>query len=116
MDIKPGQKLYSEIATRANNLIEIKEYEVENVGRKYIWLKNYHEYPINRKTLIYTDKVYSQNSFQLYTEAEQIHQLRRKNNLFGVIRHNLMYKQNMMSIPLEDLEKIADILKIKVEP
>jgi len=61
-----GQVLYREKSYR-DAPSDIVEVTVGKVGKKYFYLTGWEErYPVDKETLQYIDKNYSQSNFQLY--------------------------------------------------
>lgn len=105
-----GQVLYREIHNR-NSKAEIKEYTVSKIGKKYFYLNENDRYPINKESLKYEDKIYSQSSFQLYKEKQEILDRQERGALIDKIRKSFdwLSKQNFT---LEQLREVASILNI----
>ena len=105
-----GQVLYREIHNR-NSRVEIKEYTVSKIGKKYFYLNENDRYRINKESLRYEDKDYSQCSFQLYTDKQDILDRLERSDLVDKIRKSFdwLSKQNFT---LTQLREVANILNI----
>ncbi len=108
-----GQVLYRE-AFRRNEPSEIVEVTVGNVGRKYFYLTGLEaRYPIDKETLKYTDKNYSQYNFQLYRDKQEILDRKEKLNLLDALqKHFNGWYGNGSKNTLEQLRQASEILGI----
>ena len=105
-----GQILYREKSYR-NEPTKIEEVIVGKTGKKYFYLTGWEErYPIDKETLRYTDKVYSQNGFQLYRDKQQILDKNETANLYTNIQKVFRDYSNNNRLTLEQLRNISDIL------
>lgn len=103
-----GMKLYRELSYR-NSPTEIKEYTVSKIGKKYFYLEEADRYAINKETLKYEDKVYSQSNFQLYRAKEEIEQRWEMNRLYDKVQKRFSHYSHR-TVTLEQLRQIAQIL------
>lgn len=105
-----GQVLYREKSNR-NAPSEIVEVTVGKVGKKYFYLTGLGErYPIDKETLKYTDKKYSQSNFQLYRDKQEILDRREKSKLLDVLQKHFNWSGNGSRNTLEQLRQVANIL------
>lgn len=105
-----GQVLYRERFNR-NSPTEIQEVTVSKIGKKYFYLKEWDDrYPVNKETLKYEDKVYSQNNFQLYRDKQEILDRREKSKLIDALQKHFNWSGNGSRNSLEQLRKAAEIL------
>lgn len=110
-----GQKLYREVFFRTGPS-EIKEYEVESIARKYFYLKELgRHYPVDKKTLWYEDKNYSQSNFHLYVDKQSILDRREKERLKANLQRHFSWDGNSNKNTLEELREAAKVLRIEVE-
>ena len=93
-----GQVLFREKINR-NAPSEIVEVTVGKVGEKYFYLTGWEErYPIDKETLKYTDKNYSQSNFQLYRDRQEILDRREKSKLYDLLQKHFNWSGNGMVI------------------
>ena len=105
-----GQVLYREKFNR-NEPSEIVEVTVGKVGKKYFYLTGREErYPVDKETLQYTDKNYSQSNFQLYRDKQEILDRREKDRLTDVLYKHFHWSGNKHKNTLEQLRKAVEIL------
>jgi hypothetical protein len=105
-----GQVLYREKSNR-NAPSEIVEVTVGKVGKKYFYLSGWEErYPIDKETLQYTDKNYSQSNFQLYRDKQEILDRKEKDRLTDVLYKHFHWSDNKHKNTLEQLRKAVEIL------
>jgi hypothetical protein len=105
-----GQVLFREKFNR-NAPSEIVEVTVGKVGKKYFYLTGWAErYPIDKETLKYTDKNYSQSNFQLYRDKQEILDRREKSKLFDLLQKHFNWSGNGSKNTLEQLRKVVDVL------
>ena len=105
-----GQVLYREKSTR-NKPSEIVEVTVGKVGKKYFYLTGWEErYPVDKETLEYTDKNYSQSNFQLYRDKQEILDRKEKERLTDVLYKHFHWSGNKHKNTLEQLKKAVEVL------
>ena len=105
-----GQVLYREKSTR-NEPSEIDEVTVGKVGKKYFYLTGWEEkYPVDKETLEYTDKNYSQRNFQLYRDKQEILDRKEKERLTDVLYKHFLWSGNKHKNTLEQLKKAVEVL------
>ncbi len=105
-----GQVLYREKSTR-NEPSEIVEVTVGKVGKKYFYLTGLEErYPVDKETLKYTDKNYSQSNFQLYRDKQEILDRKEKERLTDVLYKHFHWSGNKHKNTLEQLKKAVEVL------
>ena len=105
-----GQVLYREKSTR-NEPSEIVEVTVGKVGKKYFYLTGWEEkYPVDKETLEYTDKNYSQHNFQLYRDKQEILDRKEKERLTDVLYKHFHWSGNKYKNTLEQLKKAVEVL------
>ena len=105
-----GQVLYREKSTR-NEPSEIVEETVGKVGKKYFYLTGWEErYPVDKETLEYTDKNYSQSNFQLYRDKQEILDRKEKERLTYVLYKHFHRSGNKHKNTLEQLKKAVEVL------
>ena len=105
-----GQVLYREKSTR-NKPSEIVEVTVGKVGKKYFYLTGWEEiYPVDKETLKYTDKNYSQRNFQLYRDKQEILDRKEKERLTDVLYKHFHWSGNKHKNTLEQLKKAVEVL------
>ena len=105
-----GQVLYREKSTR-NEPSEIVEVTVGKVGKKYFYLTGWEEtYPVDKETLEYTDKNYSQRNFQLYRDKQEILDRKEKERLTYVLYKHFHWSGNKYKNTLEQLKKAVEVL------
>jgi len=109
--IKVGDTLYREMFNRQGPNGEINECRVNKIGNKYLYTDNGGRYPINKTTLKYEDKEYSQRNFQLYRTKEEIKLKQKYNKLYSTIQ-NYFDRYTTRKATLEQLIEIAKILEI----
>jgi len=109
MAIEIGQPLYRQMTGRYSNG-EIKEYIVEKIAKKYIYLKDNERYKIQKDTLKYVCENYSQQNFQLYESKQEILDINEKNKLFELIRKSFDWSGNINNFSLEQLREINKII------
>lgn len=107
-----GQVLYREIYNRSKP-IEIIEYTVSRVGRKYFYLNGLNErYPVSKDTLRYVDKQYLQSSFQLYMDKQEILDRIERSNLYDKLKDHFSWSGNSKNNTLQQLREAVKILEI----
>lgn len=84
MEIKLGQILYRVFQER-NQKRQIREYKVTKIGRTYFYCNDRDDYPIDKETLTYKDKNYSQSNFTLYTTEQEILDMWERSRLLSEI-------------------------------
>ena len=105
-----GQVLFREKINR-NAPSEIVEVTVGKVGEKYFYLTGWEErYPIDKETLKYTDKNYSQSNFQLYRDRQEILDRREKSKLYDLLQKHFNWSGNGSKNTLEQLRKAVEVL------
>ena len=105
-----GQVLYREKSNR-NEPLEIVEVTVGKVGKKYFYLTGWEErYPIDKESLKYTDKNYSQSNFQLHRDKKDILDRREKSKLLDVLQKHFNWSCHGSRNTLEQLRQVANIL------
>jgi hypothetical protein len=111
-DIFVGQVLYREKLIR-NNPSEVIEVTVGKVGRKYFYLTGWEQrYPINKETLRYEDKNYSQSSFRLYRDKQEIFDLREKDRLLSELQNHFSWSGKGGKNTLLQLRQAAEVLDL----
>lgn len=108
--ISIGSKLYRPVHSR-NQPTEIREYTVSKIGKKYLYVAENNRYQINKETLRFEDKVYSQSSFQLYTSKEEIEEKEELNWLYNKVQKHFSHYSPRVTT-LEQLRQIIEILGI----
>ena len=105
-----GQVLFREKINR-NAPSEIVEVTVGKVGKKYFYLTGWEEtYPVDKETLEYTDKNYSQRNFQLYRDKQEILDRKEKERLTDVLYKHFHWSGNKYKNTLEQLKKAVEVL------
>lgn len=105
-----GQVLYREKSIR-NEPSEIVEVTVGKVGKKYFYLNGWEEqYPVDKETLQYTDKNYSQSNFQLYRDKQEILDRREKERLTNILYKHFHWSGDKRKNTLEQLRKAVEVL------
>ena len=105
-----GQVLYRELSHR-NAPTEIKEVVVSKIGKKYLYLTGWEErYPVNKDTLKYEDKNYSQSNFQLYRDKQEILDRKEKHNLLDKLQKHFNWSGNGSRNTLEQLRQAVEVL------
>ena len=105
-----GQVLYRKKSTR-NEPSEIVEVTVGKVGKKYFYLTGLEErYPVDKETLKYTDKNYSQSNFKLYRDKQEILDRKEKERLTDVLYKHFHWSGNKHKNTLEQLKKAVEVL------
>jgi hypothetical protein len=112
--IVEGQVLYREIMNR-HRPTEIKEYVVGRVARKYFYLIGMDKYPIEKDTLQYVNKEYSQLSFNLYRSKQEIYDRISRARVLDAIRRHFDWSGNYGRNTLEQLSKAAEVLGVSWE-
>ena len=109
-----GQVLFREKFNR-NAPSEIVEVTVCKVGKKYFYLTGLEErYPIDKETLKYTDKNYSQSNFQLYRDKQEIFDRREKSKLYDLLQKHFNWSGNGSNNTLEQLRKAVEVLGLSL--
>ena len=105
-----GQVLYRE-KQRRNEPSEIEEVTVGKIGKKYFYLTIWEErYPVDKETLQYTDKNYSQNNFQLYRDKQEILDRKERGRLTDILYKHFHWSGNKHKNTLEQLKKAVEVL------
>jgi hypothetical protein len=105
-----GQVLYRE-KSRRNEPSEIVEVTVGKVGKKYFYLTGWEErYPINKETLKYEDKNYSQSNFQLHRDKQEILDRKEKSSLLDKLQKHFNWSGNGSRNTLEQLRQAVEVL------
>jgi hypothetical protein len=107
-NLKIGQKLYQNAYSKAG--ANIVEYEIESIGKKYIYLKNASRYPINKNNLMYESKNYSGNKFQLYLTREEIIEENDRRKYLDILKRYFNNYSNTNT--LDELRQASEILKL----
>jgi hypothetical protein len=96
-----GQKLYS-----YGN--QIREYTVDNIGKKYFYVKENFRIKFDIGTLRYTDKKYGHH-IQLSLDKQEILDIHEKEKLLGKLQNHFQFsgKGNY-----ETLEKLREVVKL----
>ena len=103
--IEVGQTLYKVDKNTINEVV------VEKVGTKYFYLAGYlGRYPINKDTIEYMDKEYTQDNFRLYRSKQEISDLVEIRALKQKLSH--YFYQGRVNNTLEELRSAVEILKI----
>ena len=119
-DIKVGDILYLPKVGGSRVrplLLDIDEYQVRRVGKKYIYLgfKDWRsEIRVGKESLCYENPNYSQNNQQYYLDKQGIYDLYEQRFLFNGIRDvfNTNEYNYQKEFPLDQLREIAKILNI----
>lgn len=107
-----GQVLYREKSIR-NGPSEIQEVTVSKIGKKYFYLTGAGEqFPINIKTLEFTDKIYSQFNFKLYRSKQEILDIKEKSVLRYKLQQHFNLFGNCSKNTLEQLRQAVEVLGI----
>ena len=110
-----GQVLFREKFNRRNAPSEIVEVTVGKVGKKYFYLTGWEErYPIDKETLKYIDKNYSQRNFQLYRDKQEILDRREKSKLYDLLQKHFNWSGNGSKNTLEQLRKAVEVLGLSL--
>jgi len=105
-----GQVLYREKSNR-NAPSEIVEVTVGKVGKKYFYITGLEErYPIDKKTLKYSNKNYIQNNFQLYIDKQEIFDRIEKSKLLNALQKHFNWSGDGSRNTIEQLRQVANIL------
>jgi hypothetical protein len=112
MKIEVGQILYREVSYR-NQPTEIKELVVTKVGNKYLYVEGYEDYPISKETLMYVNKDYSQNNYQVYVSKQVILDKREEYDLTKAIKDIFPQYGYKVDLSLGQLRAIKDIIDNK---
>lgn len=105
-----GQVLYREKSNR-NAPPEIVEVTIGKIGKKYFYLTGLEErYPVDKGTLKYTDKNYSQSNFQLYRDKQEILDRREKSKLLNILQKYFHWSGNASRNTLQELRQVSEIL------
>ena len=109
-NIYVGQTLYREIEKR-NSPVIIQEVTVGKIGKKYFYLNGFglEKYPVDKETLRYTDKTYTQNNFILYRTKEEIDEKNEKIRLTNILSKHFD-RGNKSTHSLKELQKVVEIL------
>lgn len=109
-----GQKLYRERFNR-NSPTDIQEVTISRIAKKYIYLEGWDErYPVNKETLKYEHKVYSQHNFQLYRDKQEILDRRERSKLLDLLqKHFNHWSGGCSKNSLDQLRQVAEILGLK---
>ena len=110
-----GQVLYRNRLSRyAAN--EIQEVVVSKVGKKYFYLTGWEEkrYPINKVSLQYNNKIYSQSDFQLYRDKQEIFDRTEKSDLLNKLQKHFNSFANGSRNTLDQLRKAVDVLGLQM--
>jgi hypothetical protein len=107
-DFYVGQKLYIDRGKR------IEEVTISSIGKKYFYLERYFKRnPIDKETLTYKSKDYSDANFTLVKDKQEILDRKEKSLLIGEIRNCFVWNGKGNNLSLEDLRKISEILKVE---
>ena len=107
-DFYVGQKLYIDKGKR------IEEVTISSIRRKYLYLDGYYDrYPIDKQTLTYKNKNYTNDSFTLVKDKQEILDKNEKSNLLRLLRVCFDWNGIAKDLSLEYLRKIAEILKVE---
>ena len=105
-----GQVLYLE-KQRRNEPSEIEEVTVGKIGKKYFYLTRWEKrYPVDKETLQYTDKNYSQDNFQLYRDKQEILDRKERGRLTDILYKHFHWSGNKHKNTLEQLKKAVEVL------
>lgn len=110
-NIREGQVLYKETYGRYITT-RIETVTVSKIGRKYFYLLEDDSHPINKETLKYEDKNYSQHDFQLYRTEKEILDRREKSELFESLRKAFDWSSKSTNYTLEQLREVFKILNL----
>lgn len=108
MNIEVGQVLYNR---------SLQEFIVTRIGKKYFYVKEKQynskkEIPIEKDSLKYINKDYSQHNFKLYRNEQE--RLDEKEYLrLRDILYTYFSSRSTVNCSLGDLKQIVDILKLK---
>jgi hypothetical protein len=107
-DFYVGQKLYIDRGAK------IEEVTISSIRRKYLYLDGYYDrYPIDKETLTYKSKDYSNADFNLVKDKQEILDRKEKSNLLSLLRSCFDWNGKAKDLSLQDLRKIAEILKLE---
>jgi hypothetical protein len=107
-DFYVGQILYIDRGAK------IEEVTISSIRRKYLYLDGYYDrYPIDKQTLTYKNKNYTNDSFILVKDKQEILDKNEKSNLLSLLRVCFDWSGKAKDLSLQDLRKIAEILKIE---
>lgn len=110
--IEVGQILYKVNNNRYKNN-EIEEVKVEKIGKKYFHLHGHcGRYPVDKYTLRYTDKHYSQSYFQLYHSKQEILDDMEKSALLNLLYNHFSWSGKSRENTLEQLRGVVEILNL----
>jgi len=108
-----GQVLYQEVGSK-QYLSGIRKLTVESVGKKYFYTKEAGDsYPIDKNTLLYRNKKYTQSSFQLYRDKQVILDRRERANLINKLRGHFDWAGKSGENTLEQLRSAVAVLGIE---
>lgn len=111
-DIFVGQVLYLE-ETKRHQDSEIIEVTVGSIGKKYLYLEGWREqYPVDKKTLEYRHKNYSQHNFQLYRSRQEILDKWERSKLYNLLQKHFNWSGSGSKNTLEQLRKAVQALGI----
>lgn len=106
-----GQFLFREVFSRYS-LTEIKSYEIEKIGKKFIYVKNLDKNPINIKDLKYKNKNYSQSNIQFYLTEQEILDKNERQNIIDKIRKSFDWQSNTTNFTLNQLRDVVKTLML----
>ena len=106
-----GQFLFRELVSRYSPP-EIKSYEIEKIGKKFIYVKTLDKTPINIEDLKYENKNYSQNNIQFYLTEQEILDKNERQNLIDKIRKSFDWQSNTTNFTLNQLRDVVKTLML----
>jgi len=106
-----GQFLFREIVSRYSPT-EIKSYEIDKIGKKFIYVKGLDKNPINIQDLKYENRNYSQNNIQFYLTEQEILDKNEKQNLIDKIRKSFDWQSNTSNFTLNQLRDVVKTLML----
>ena len=104
-----GQFLFREVFS-IYSPTEIKSYEIEKIGKKFIYVKNLDKTPINIEDLKYENKNYSQNNIQFYLTEQEILDKNERQHLIDKIRKTFDWQSNTTNFTLNQLRDVVKTL------
>lgn len=104
-EVVVGQKLY-----RLGADSEIRTHIVKRIGSKYFYTEQGGDDPINKKTLAYNNKNYSQFDYQLYRTEQEIIDLQEVSKLRDQINKFFHWAGGWKTLSLEQLREVSKII------
>jgi len=106
-----GQLLFREVFSR-NSPAKIRSYEVEKIGKKFIYLKNLQNNPVNIDNLKYESKNYSQNNIQFYLTEQEILDKNERLHIIDKIRKSFDWQSNTSNFTLNQSRDVVKTLML----